>query len=1314
MVIRWSSAGHPLVIRTGSFVLFSYFSISGRQPLSIIKGQYLSTSAIITGVMNKFFTLFFLLGIIFSFQFNQCYAQKEFNNWYFGDMAGVSFNTGTPVPFLSSVMEDPGSGFSDVSDSLGNILFYTNGWHVFNRNNQMMPNGWIQYLCGMDYSRKCFAFQTLDDHSKYYLFVPGCRGNSGANYSVIDMTLDGGLGDIPPGLNSVHLPGGLHAFYAVAATRHHNNRDAWVVMRTCGTDSNYYASYLVNSSGINFTPVFGNSHILLVSSVTPDIFNIKISRDGTKLAAVYSSGKFELCNFNSTTGLVTPLFWSRLLPNCGGSYKMVNNVEFSLDSKYLYITGTGYPSCPSPRSYLYQFDATLTDSIQFENSKILISNEVHSQAMQLAPDGKIYCSNLGTDSLSVINNPSLQGAACNYQRNVVSLLWRGSGYTLPDHLERYYALIYTADQCLGQTAHFTSAIWPPADSIHWDFGEPSSGPSNFSNLPNPSHTYSGSGAYTVELFIRHIDKRTDTSWQVINVFPTPQPGLGPDQTICTGDSVTFNAGACTGCTYLWKNLGSGLTVGTSQTYKTGQAGIYAVAVTSQDNCVGRDTVQLSTTAVPAVANTPPLVKSICSGESTNIALTSNPAGATCHWTATLTAGNVSGYSADSGLVINQVLTNPLAIPGIVIYHITPKIGSCTGSSVDFQVTVNPGDSVKVSISASNNNICAGISVTFTATPINGGSTPSYQWKVNGVNAGLNSSIYTYTPVNNDVVKCILTSSNTICVYNNPATSNSITMIVIPMHPVSVSISPSLNPVCAGNSVTFTADPVNGGSPPSYQWKVNGANAGTDNQVYSYIPANGDVVSCVLTSNVSCPSGNPANSNSITMNVSPNLVVSVSVGASQNPFCAGGSVTFTATPTNGGVAQYQWKVNAANVGTNSNTYAYNPHNGDQVMCIMNSSIPCPLNNPAASNTITMAENTNLPAGVSITAIPNPFCPGTIVNYFATPVNGGLAPAYQWKVNGTNQGTNSQNFSYAPQADDSIRCIITSNLPCVTNNPASSAKIIMSSLPAPVISFPYCFDSITIITATPFILKGGVPLGGTYSGPGVNSGTGIFTPSIAGVGTKTLSYSYTNVSSCTSIMTKNIIVQAASVFNCGNNLTDIRDNKVYPTVQIGSQCWIQKNLNYGIYMQGTIEQTDNCVNEKYCYSDNPANCTLYGGLYQWDELMKYTNVPGVQGLCPPGWHVPTQAEWLVLFNNSLTQGMAGKQLQDSIFNGFRAKESGVDYSNIVWKFQGFATIYWSSTSFGAIKALSHGMNLLNFGVSDYYSNRSNAFAVRCLKD
>ena len=90
-------------------------------------------------------------------------------------------------------------------------------------------------------------------------------------------------------------------------------------------------------------------------------------------------------------------------------------------------------------------------------------------------------------------------------------------------------------------------------------------------------------------------------------------------------------------------------------------------------------------------------------------------------------------------------------------------------------------------------------------------------------------------------------------------------------------------------------------------------------------------------------------------------------------------------------------------------------------------------------------------------------------------------------------------------------------------------------------------------------------------------------------------------------------------------------------------------------------------------------------------------------------------MTLFNNSLTQGLAGKSLQDTImFNGLNARESGVDYSNLIWKFQGFATIFWSSNTNNTIKALSHGMNKQNFSVSDYYSNRSNAFAVRCLKD
>ena len=393
---------------------------------------------------------------------------------------------------------------------------------------------------------------------------------------------------------------------------------------------------------------------------------------------------------------------------------------------------------------------------------------------------------------------------------------------------KYKAYIHYIGNCQSNPIHFSGDIWPPADSTHWDFGDPGSGINNYSILNTPSHVYSNVGTYTVTLFVRHNDNRTDTSWQIITIVASPQVALGANRTICIGDSTTFDAGACNGCTYLWKNIGTGLTVGTSQTFKTGQAGTYAVTVTNSNNCMGSDTVQLITTPVPSVTNNP-LSKSICSGDSTHIVLTSNVSGTTFHWTASLTSGNITGFSADSGLVINQILINSLSTPGIVTYHITPKVGSCAGTAVNFPVTVTPGDSVKVSITASTNNVCAGTQVTFTATPTNPGTTPIYQWKVNGTNSGTNSTTFTYTPLNSDIVTCVLTSSITACISNNPATSNGITMVVNPNLPVSVTVAPSQNPVCAGNSVTFTATPTNGGLSPSYQWKVNGVDVGTNSQ-----------------------------------------------------------------------------------------------------------------------------------------------------------------------------------------------------------------------------------------------------------------------------------------------------------------------------------------------------------------------------------------------------------------------------------------------------------------------------------------------------
>ena len=97
-----------------------------------------------------------------------------------------------------------------------------------------------------------------------------------------------------------------------------------------------------------------------------------------------------------------------------------------------------------------------------------------------------------------------------------------------------------------------------------------------------------------------------------------------------------------------------------------------------------------------------------------------------------------------------------------------------------------------------------------------------------------------------------------------------------MNPVSVSILPSANTVCLGTSVTFTAATMNGGPMPFYQWKVNGANVGSNLPAYTYNPASGDLVSCILTSNIICPTGNPALSNVVTMIVNPNLPAGITI------------------------------------------------------------------------------------------------------------------------------------------------------------------------------------------------------------------------------------------------------------------------------------------------------------------------------------------------------------------------------------------------------------------------------------------------------
>jgi hypothetical protein len=184
-----------------------------------------------------------------------------------------------------------------------------------------------------------------------------------------------------------------------------------------------------------------------------------------------------------------------------------------------------------------------------------------------------------------------------------------------------------------------------------------------------------------------------------------------------------------------------------------------------------------------------------------------------------------------------------------------------------------------------------------------------------------------------------------------------TVTTVPKASVTISASPSNN-VCSGTSVKFTAVPTNGGTTPKYQWKKNGTSiSGATSSTYTSTSlANGNIITCVMTSNLSGVTGSPATSNSITMTVNSNVTASVKITASPSGTIKSGTIVkFTATPTNGGTAPtYQWKKNGTAIsGATSATYTSNTlANGNKITCVMTSNAPCETGSPATSNSITM--------------------------------------------------------------------------------------------------------------------------------------------------------------------------------------------------------------------------------------------------------------------------------------------------------------------------------------------------------------------------
>ncbi len=213
-----------------------------------------------------------------------------------------------------------------------------------------------------------------------------------------------------------------------------------------------------------------------------------------------------------------------------------------------------------------------------------------------------------------------------------------------------------------------------------------------------------------------------------------------------------------------------------------------------------------------------------------------------------------------------------------------------------------------------------------------------------------------------------------------------------------------------------------------------------------------------------------------------------------------------------------------------------------------------------------------------------------------------------------------------------------------------------------------------------------------------------------------------------------------FTCGNPFTDTRDAKSYKTVQIGEQCWMAENLNIGEMINGSENMTDNGVIEKYCYDNNPAICEVFGGLYQWNEMMEYVTDTAVQGICPEGWHLPTDHEWKILegtvdsqypvsnpiWSQTGNRGFdAGLNLKSSSgwhsggngsgLYGYEALPGGYHNSNDgnFYSFSIFSN-FWSSTEVNINLAWRRKLYYNGDGVNRYNYNKNAGLSIRCLQD
>ncbi len=508
---------------------------------------------------------------------SSAWAQKETNIWYFGQEAGLDFNK-TPVQAITNSKMFAKGGSSSICNSKGRLLFYSDGYTIYDSTHGIMPNGRnIQFNNNWTASQSALILPMPGNAHVYYLFTNNITKDTILNYvryflcySVIDMRLNGGRGDIVKDKRNIVLL--TQTTQMLAATKHGNDRDYWILTHKTFYDKSEESvnhqcdsiySWLLSPQGLTSQAVISKTGRKNYLYNFNDNF-LKVSPDGKKIAYInfsllsklgIPSDSVQIGDYDINTGKVGKL----IALNLGVSGN--HGLEFSPNGRYIYLTNTN-------KRALFQFNAQAKSNKELLASKILIDSvtTIGKSFLQLGPDGIIYSTvpdNNDTASLNYLNailSPDSAGKKCNFKKGYLYLGGKHAGI-LPNFVSSYLKkvplYIQSSASCLGDTAFFSIPYMNDPDSVTWDFGDIGSGNANFSKNSEVYHLYKNHGNYTVSAIV-YDENRSDTLKLEIRIKTAKADFEAKDA--CEMDTVVFTntSGFLGDRNYTWK-FGDGTT-----------------------------------------------------------------------------------------------------------------------------------------------------------------------------------------------------------------------------------------------------------------------------------------------------------------------------------------------------------------------------------------------------------------------------------------------------------------------------------------------------------------------------------------------------------------------------------------------------------------------------------------------------------------------------------------------------------------------------------------------------------------------------------